>query len=118
MPCRVLYSELLDLIKSGKINGKIAKTVMDEMFDSMLKDEIKAPGEIVKEKGLEQIDNSEEIVQAIKDIIKASQSQIESYKNGNQKLFGYFVGEVMKATKGKANPARVNELLKEELGKI
>nr|WP_222912651.1 Asp-tRNA(Asn)/Glu-tRNA(Gln) amidotransferase subunit GatB [Candidatus Deianiraea vastatrix] len=109
--------ELISLITNGKINGKIAKTVLDEMFVKIMSNEVKTPSEIVKDLGLEQIDNTDEIIAAIKDILKNNPTQLQSFKNGNQKLFGFFVGEVMKVTKGKANPAKVNDLLKIEIDK-
>lgn len=109
---------LLDLIKSGKINGKIAKTVMDIMFENSLNNKDISPAEIVKENQLEQNDNSEEIIEAIHSVIKDNPAQLDGFKNGNQKLFGFFVGQVMKITNGKANPSKVNELLKTELEKL
>jgi len=110
--------ELLDLIKNEKINGKIAKTVLDEMFISAQCGNKKSPLQLVRDLGLEQIDNTTEIIILIKEVLTNNSSQLESYKNGNQKLFGFFVGEVMKLTKGKANPAKVNEILKAEIEKI
>lgn len=107
-----LLIELLDLIQSGKINGKIAKDVLDEMLKEIKLGKIKKPSDIVKNLGLEQIDNDQEILEFIEEVINSNPSQLAEYKSGKDRLFGFFVGEVMKKAKGKANPAKVNELLK------
>ena len=103
-------AEMLSMIKSGTISGKIAKDVFEEMYRSGEK-----PGKIVKEKGWTQILDTGEIERAIEKAMQANPKQVEDYRNGKEKLFGFFVGEVMKQTKGKANPQRLNELLKEKL---
>ncbi len=103
-------AQMLNLIKDGTISGKIAKTVFIEMFDTG-----KSAGDIVKEKGLVQISNTDEIKVIILDIIKQHDSVVQEYKAGKEKSFTFLVGQVMKATKGKANPAIVNQLLKELL---
>ncbi len=107
--------ELLDLIESGKINGKIAKSVMDFMFENLEKGIVKPPLEIVSEHGLEQMDNTNEIIEIIKKLLSENAEKVESYRNGNQKLFGFFVGLVMKESGGRANPASVNKILKDLL---
>lgn len=107
--------ELILAIESGKINGKIGKSVMDFLFESMKEGKIKTPNEIIKERGLEQIDNIDEIVAITKKLMSENQEKVESYRHGNQKLFGFFVGQVMKESGGKANPASVNKILKEML---
>ncbi|GAB6188912.1 Asp-tRNA(Asn)/Glu-tRNA(Gln) amidotransferase subunit GatB [Marinitoga arctica] len=104
------YTELEDLITSGKISTKIAKDVFIEMFKNG-----KMPSEIVKEKGLEQIDDDSVIEEIAKKIIENNQKQYQQYKNGKTKLFGFFVGQVMKETKGKANPQKANEIVKKLL---
>ena len=71
---------------------------------------------IVREKGLTQITDESKIVKIIEDIMTANPGQLNDYRNGKDKLFGFFVGQVMKATQGQANPAVVNQLLKEKLG--
>jgi aspartyl-tRNA(Asn)/glutamyl-tRNA(Gln) amidotransferase subunit B len=73
------------------------------------------PTKIVQDKGWTQILDTEEIERAIERVMKANPKQVEDYQKGKEKLFGFFVGEVMKETKGKANPKLVNELLKEKL---
>ena len=102
--------ELLQLIEKNVISGKIAKDVLDKMFLSG-----KGAGEIVKEEGLEQITDDGAIIKIIDEVIAGNQDKLEQYKSGKDKLFGFFVGEVMKESKGKANPALVNSLLKEKL---
>ncbi len=107
--CPVLPKTLADLLKlidSGAISGKIAKTVFDEMWRSG-----KEPGAIVEEQGLLQVSDSGAIEAIIDEIMAANQGQVEEYRGGKEKVFGFFVGQVMKASKGKANPALVNELL-------
>jgi len=104
---------LLDLIKSNTISGKIAKDVLDEMMSSG-----KDANKIVQEKGMEQISNPQEIEKIINTIIQDNPKQVEQYKNGNQKLFGFFVGQTMKLTQGKANPQIVNEILQKKLAKL
>ncbi len=105
-------SKLLKLIKSGSISGKIAKTVFEEMFKSG-----EDPEKIVKEKGLSQITNEEELLPIIKKVIEENPKQVAAYKGGKEKLIGFFVGQVMKETKGRANPQLLNDLLKKELKK-
>ena len=102
--------DMLKLIDNGTISGKIAKSVFEEMYRT---DE--SPESIVREKGLVQISDSGEIEKAVDDIISKHQKEAERYKAGEEKLIGFFVGQVMKATKGKANPQMVNELLKKKL---
>ncbi len=101
---------LINLIKSGKISGKIAKSVFKEMYATN-----KMPEEIVKEKGLEQISDEGKLREIISEILKNNPKQVEQYKGGKTKVLGYFVGQVMKATKGQANPQLVNKILKELL---
>ena len=102
--------DMLKLIDNGTISGKIAKSVFEEMYRT---DE--SPESIVREKGLVQISDSGEIEKAVDDIISKHQKEAERYKAGEEKLIGFFVGQVMKATKGKANPQMANELLKKKL---
>lgn len=102
--------ELLDLIKSGEISGKIAKDVLDLMIA-----ENKSAKKIVEEKGLKQVSDDSAIEKIIDEVLAANPNQLADYKGGQEKLFGFFVGQVMKASKGQANPAMVNELLKRKL---
>jgi len=103
-------AEMLSMIKEGTISGKIAKDVFEEVYRTG-----KEPASIVREKGWTQILDTEEIEGAIERALQANPKQLEDYRNGKEKLFGFFVGEVMKATKGKANPKLVNELLRKKL---
>ena len=105
-----LLAELLRLMDSGTISGKIAKTVFDEMWISG-----KEPKTIVEEKGLVQVSDSGAIELIIDEILAKEAGQVAEYRSGKDKLFGFFVGQVMKASKGKANPAVVNELLLKKL---
>jgi aspartyl-tRNA(Asn)/glutamyl-tRNA(Gln) amidotransferase subunit B len=106
----VQLAELLKLIDNGTISGKIAKTVFDEMWKSG-----KTPQAIVEEQGLVQVSDSSAIEGIIDEIMAANAGQVEEYRGGKEKVFGFFVGQVMKASKGKANPSVVNELLLNKL---
>ena len=101
---------LIAKIESGEISGKIAKTVFEEMLSSQ-----KDAESIIKEKGLVQISDTGSLEKVIKDIIAANPSQYTDYKAGKIKLFGYFVGQAMKETKGQANPKILNDLVKKLL---
>jgi len=101
---------MLQRIEDGTISGKIAKQV----FEAMWKGDGTAD-EVIEAQGLKQISDSSAIEGIIQQVLDNSPKQIEQYKNGQQKLFGYFVGQVMKATQGKANPKQVNELLRKKL---
>jgi aspartyl-tRNA(Asn)/glutamyl-tRNA(Gln) amidotransferase subunit B len=102
---------MLKMVDGGVISGKIAKKVFEEMFVSG-----REAAEIVKEKGLQQVSDEGEISTVIDGILKEHAQQVEEYRQGKEKVFGFFVGAVMKATKGKANPKLVNELLRKKLG--
>jgi aspartyl-tRNA(Asn)/glutamyl-tRNA(Gln) amidotransferase subunit B len=104
---------LLKLIETGKISGKIAKTVLDEMYKTG-----KEADTIVEEKGLVQISDEADIEAIVNKVLEKNPEEIERFKAGEQKLIGFFVGQVMKETKGKANPKIVNELLKKKLGEL
>ena len=101
---------LLSRIEDSTISGKIAKEIFEEMWNSK-----KSPDEIIEEKGLKQVTDSSEIEKVINQVLEQNQSQLEQYKSGKVKLFGFFVGQVMKASRGKANPEQVNKLLEERL---
>jgi aspartyl-tRNA(Asn)/glutamyl-tRNA(Gln) amidotransferase subunit B len=102
--------EMLALIEQGTISGKIAKTVFEEMFRTG-----RDAGAVVKEKGLVQITDEEAITKAVEEVLVASPGEVERFKAGEEKLMGFFVGQVMKLTRGKANPKVVNELLRKRL---
>ena len=101
---------MIKMIDGGVISTKIAKTVFEEMYRTG-----KDAEAVVQEKGLVQVSDSGAIEQIIADVIKANPAQHADYKGGKDKLFGFFVGQVMKASKGKANPEMVNDLLKKKL---
>ena len=103
-------AKLISLIENDIISGKIAKEVFDIMFATGKEADL-----IVKEKGLMQITNTEEIEKVINEVISNNADKVIQYKDGKEKLFGFFVGQVMKVTKGKANPKLVNDLLKNKL---
>jgi aspartyl-tRNA(Asn)/glutamyl-tRNA(Gln) amidotransferase subunit B len=102
---------LLDLIADATINGRIAKDVFEEMVETG-----RPPGEIVAQKGLRQVTDTGAITAAVTEVIAANQDKVAQYKAGKDKLFGFFVGQVMKAMAGKGNPALVNEEVKKQLG--
>jgi aspartyl-tRNA(Asn)/glutamyl-tRNA(Gln) amidotransferase subunit B len=103
-------ADMLSMTKTQAISGKIAKDVFEEMYRTGA-----YPQDIVKEKGWMQILDEGEIQKAIEKAMEANPKQVEDYRKGKEKLFGFFVGEVMKQTQGKANPELVNELLKKKL---
>ena len=103
-------TEMLSMIKEGTISGKIAKDVFEEMYRTG-----ERPEKIVREKGWIQILDEGEIEKAVERAMEANPKQVEDYRKGKEKIFGFFVGEVMKQTKGKANPKLVNDLLKKKL---
>ena len=102
---------LLKLLDEGTISGKIAKTVFDEMAASG-----KPPGQIVAEKNLVQVTDTGAIEGVIDGVIAAHPEEAAAFRGGKTKLMCFFVGEVMKATRGKANPKMVNEILRKKLG--
>lgn len=103
-------AKLVKLIDQDTISGKIAKTVFSEMFATG-----KDPDIIIKEKNLAQVSDTSAIEKIIDEILSANPEQVADYQSGKQKVFGFFVGQVMKAMKGQANPKIVNELLKKKL---
>ncbi len=112
--CPVSPSALVDLLKlieSGTISGNIAKGIFEEMYQTQ-----KSAGSIVDEKGLKQITDSSAIEKIVAEVLQANPSQVEEFKGGKEKVLGFLVGQVMKASKGKANPAMVNKLLKKKMG--
>ncbi|MEI8174034.1 MAG: Asp-tRNA(Asn)/Glu-tRNA(Gln) amidotransferase subunit GatB [Deltaproteobacteria bacterium] len=99
-------AEMILLIEGGAISGKMAKDIIEDMYKTG-----KRPKQIIEEKGLVQITDEEALKKSIGEVIAANPGQLEQYRGGKEKLFGFFVGQVMKATKGKANPTLVNEIL-------
>ncbi len=102
--------ELLLMVDKGTISGKIAKTVFIDMMEGG-----KDPQEIVKDKNLLQVSDEGELLALIKEIVAANPGQAEEFKGGKEKLMGFFVGQLMQKTKGKANPKLANELFAKEL---
>ncbi len=105
------FGALIDLIADKTINGKIAKDVLEIMFETGT-----SPGAIIEERGLKQVTDTSAIEAAVDKVLAASTAQLEQYRAGKVTLFGYFVGQTMKAMQGKGNPALVNEVLKAKLG--
>jgi aspartyl-tRNA(Asn)/glutamyl-tRNA(Gln) amidotransferase subunit B len=103
-------ADMIQLLNKGTISGKIAKTVFDEMFESG-----KKPDEIVKEKGLVQISDESAIIAIVEEVLAANPQSVADYKAGKEKAIGFLVGQVMKQSKGRANPELANRLLKERL---
>ena len=103
-------SKLINLIKDGTISGKIAKTIFELMMDSD-----KDPQKIVEEKGLKQESDPKALEALIDKVIVDNPDKVKEYKSGKEKLFGFFVGQAMKASNGKANPQLVNDILKKKL---
>ena len=103
-------SKLVNLIKDGTISGKIAKTVFENMMEGD-----KDPKKIVEEKGLKQESDPKALEALIDKVIDDNREKATEYKSGKVKLFGFFVGQVMKVSGGKANPQLVNEILKKKL---
>jgi aspartyl-tRNA(Asn)/glutamyl-tRNA(Gln) amidotransferase subunit B len=105
-----MLAAMISLVEKGTISGKIAKTVMEEMYRTG-----KQPEQIISEKGLVQISNSDEIEKIIMKIIEENPKSAEQYRLGKTGNLGFFVGQVMKATGGRANPQTVNDILKRRL---
>ncbi|MDI6742131.1 MAG: Asp-tRNA(Asn)/Glu-tRNA(Gln) amidotransferase subunit GatB [Smithella sp.] len=103
-------ADMIKLIEEGTISGKMAKEVVEDMYKTG-----KSPQNIIEEKGLVQITDEGELVKTITAIIEGNPAQVTEYRGGKEKVFGFFVGQVMKATQGKANPKLVNDLLKKML---
>jgi aspartyl-tRNA(Asn)/glutamyl-tRNA(Gln) amidotransferase subunit B len=103
-------AEMIRLIEDATISGKMAKDIVEEMYKTG-----KPPKTIIAEKGMVQITDENELASTIQSIMDANPNQLKDYRGGKDKLFGFFVGQVMKATQGKANPQLVNNLLKKML---
>ncbi|MBC9176520.1 Asp-tRNA(Asn)/Glu-tRNA(Gln) amidotransferase subunit GatB [Pseudoroseomonas ludipueritiae] len=101
---------LLDLIKDGTLSGKLAKDVLEAMFETG-----KPPAAIVEERGLKQVTDTGAIEAMIDEVMAKNADKVAEYRSGKDKLFGFFVGQTMKAMQGKGNPALVNDILKRKL---
>jgi aspartyl-tRNA(Asn)/glutamyl-tRNA(Gln) amidotransferase subunit B len=104
-------SEILLALKQGKINDKTAKEIFADSVSSG-----KSPGQIIKEKGLEQVSDESELEEIVDKVLAANPDEVEKYRAGNKKLLSFFMGQVMKETKGKANPKLVNPMIAKKLG--
>ena len=102
--------ELLTLVDSGQISGKMAKDLIAQVGATG-----RNPAELVREQGLSQISGDSELIQIVEQVIAENAKSVEDYRAGKQQALGFLVGQAMKLSKGKANPARVNELLREKL---
>ncbi|WP_027417414.1 Asp-tRNA(Asn)/Glu-tRNA(Gln) amidotransferase subunit GatB [Aneurinibacillus terranovensis] len=105
--------EMIKLIDKGTISSKIAKTVFKEMIETG-----KSPEKIVEEKGLVQISDEGELKKIVDEIVDANPQSVADFKAGKDRALGFLVGQIMKATKGKANPGLVNQLLKDKLAQL
>jgi len=105
-----MLADMIALVEKGTISGKIAKTVIEEMYNTR-----KDAQKIIEEKGLVQISDSSEIEKIVDKVIEENMKTVEQYRGGKTGSFGFFVGQVMKATSGRANPQTVNELLRKKL---
>ena len=103
-------ASMVRMIDEGKISGKMAKTLFEEMLERG-----ESPEKIVREKGLAQVTDVSKIEKAVDEVLAAHPQQVSDYRAGKEKVFGFFVGQVMKATQGKANPQMVNEILRKKL---
>ncbi|MBF0201432.1 MAG: Asp-tRNA(Asn)/Glu-tRNA(Gln) amidotransferase subunit GatB [Desulfamplus sp.] len=103
-------SQLLSLLEKGTINANGAKSVLEKLTDSP-----KSPSELVREMGLEQLSDQSELGSIVDDVISSNPRELEAYRGGKTKLFSFFMGQIMKKTKGKADPKIVTQLLKEKL---
>ena len=112
-----MLTGLVKRIADKTISGKIAKEVFQALWAGEGKDtnDSAAADKVIENKGLKQITDSGAIEAMIDEIIANNSAQVEQYRSGKEKVFGFFVGQVMKASQGKANPAQVNELLKAKL---
>ena len=104
--------QLISRIEDGTISGKIAKDIFEKIWTTG-----KEVDDIIKEEGLEQVTDDKEIELMIDEVIENNPQQLEQYRSGKDRLFGFFVGQVMKASQGKANPKQVNDILKSKLEK-
>ena len=111
LPISEMLALLLTRIKDNTISGKIAKQV----FEAMWKGEGKDADAVIESKGLKQITDTGAIEAIVDEIIAANPEQVEQFKAGKEKVLGFFVGQCMKASKGKANPGQLNQLIRDKL---
>ena len=109
------FAKFIEIVSADRINKQIGKTVFEEMFFS---DESFDVEDYIKANGLEQVDDSEALREAVKLVFEANPNTVEQYKNGQTKVVGFFVGQVMKAMRGKAKPDTVNKIVNDELSRL
>jgi len=102
--------ELIGLIGKGELSGKLAKDILPKMFESG-----EAPSVIVEREGLKQINDTGALEKIVDEVLAANPKQVEQFRSGKTTVIGFLVGQVMKASRGQANPAAVNDLLKSKL---
>ncbi|MFN8673726.1 MAG: Asp-tRNA(Asn)/Glu-tRNA(Gln) amidotransferase subunit GatB [Candidatus Sericytochromatia bacterium] len=107
------FSELISLIEKGTISGKIAKEILADVITTGEK-----PSKIVEKKGATQINDTDKILSLVKEILEKNPKEVKDFLGGKEKLLGFFVGQVMKQTQGRANPEILNTLIKEEINKL
>ena len=111
-PCDPKYlGDMINMIKKQEISGKQAKIVFEEIMNG------KDPQKVVEEKGMKQMSDSSALLKIINEVLNNNPQSIEDFKNGKDRAVGFLVGQVMKASKGQANPALTNRLIQEELKK-
>jgi aspartyl-tRNA(Asn)/glutamyl-tRNA(Gln) amidotransferase subunit B len=103
-------AQMISMVERGELSSKMGKTVFEQMYATG-----RAPAQIVKEQGLEQVSDTGELEGIVAQVLAANPEQVAQYRSGRDKVFGFFVGQVMKATRGQANPGVVNDLLKSKL---
>lgn len=104
-------AELVNVIHEGKISGKQGKEIFEDVMQG------RKPSDVIKEKGMEQVSDDSALLEMVSSVLDANPQSIEDYKNGKDRAIGFLVGQVMKASKGKANPKKTNELIRSELAK-
>jgi aspartyl-tRNA(Asn)/glutamyl-tRNA(Gln) amidotransferase subunit B len=102
--------EMLQMIERKEISGKMGKRVFAKMWETK-----KNPREIVEQEGLKRIDDADTLSKMVDEVIHKFPKQVEDYRNGKEKIFGFFIGEIMKSCKGQADPQQLNTVLKEKL---
>ena len=108
-----LLAELLNLVKNGTISLNIARKIFTDVVESGI-----SPSKLIEQKGLSQVSDESELLQVIKEVLDANPGEVQKFLDGKEQVIGFFVGQVMKATKGQANPKIVNPILRKQLAEI
>lgn len=106
----IFYAALLDALSAGTVSRKVAKQVLETMWDSG-----KTAAEVIESEGLGQISDASALIDVVDQVIADNPQQVADYQNGNEKMFNYFIGQIMKQTKGQANPVQTKQILEEKL---